>query len=202
MAGSPVREEVKLLFFDPVLHVSSWTVNFIIKGLGAASKVRYKIAWITPFLRVFSFTNDEPCSVPCSRLIVEPTEEALFFSTPLVVSFGLFEHGLKEAGHSPVARKPDEVVDVVLFTPLQHTPTTKAGVCTKDDANLRPNFTKPFHQYFQDRPGSSGAVCIGGAKEGAERIGCRKKHRAEESNSRGSSGCRLSLVGDRESGRR
>jgi len=165
MTGGPVREEVKLLFFDPVFHVASWTVYFIVESLGAASKVRYKISWVTPFFSVLSFTNDEPCLIPCPSLVVEPGEETLFVSTILVVGFGLFEHGLKKAGNTLVARKPDEIVDLVFFTPLQHTPTAKARVRTKDDGNFRPNFTKPFDQYFQDGPSSSSTVSIGGAKE-------------------------------------
>lgn len=148
MTGGPVREEVKLLFFNPIFHVSARAVNFIVEFTGVASKVGDEVAGVASFGGVLGFANDEPVMVPAVSFVMKPSEVALFFCAVLEGDFGSVEGGLKEGGDTGVASESDEVVDVVLLTPTQHTPTAKAGVGTEDDAHLRPCLAESFDEYF------------------------------------------------------
>ena len=180
MTGSPVREEVELLLFNPVFHVSARAVDFIVELLGVSPKIGHEVAGITSFGGVLCFANDESGVIPAGCFVVKPGEEALLFAGILKVRLRLLKDGLEQGGDALVASQSDEVVDVVLFTPTQHSPTAKAGVGTKNDAHFWPRLAESFDEYFQDGPRSTGSIGIGRAEQSAEGVATAKDVERQE----------------------
>jgi hypothetical protein len=180
MAGGAVGEEIELLFFDPVFHITTRTVDFVIERSGVSAKVGDEVTRVAPFGGVLGFANHEPCPIPRPGLVVKPGKEALLFTAALEGNFGLIQSRLKEAGDAVVPGKSDEVVDVVVLAPPKHAPTAKSGVGSKDDFDLGPGFAKSFDEDFEDGPGSAGTVGIGRSEQRAERVTPAKNVEREE----------------------
>ncbi len=71
MATGPITEEPKLLFLDTVFHLSSSTVKFVIKPLGATFEIGQHITRIGSSFALFSFGNNPPFLVPSLGLVLE-----------------------------------------------------------------------------------------------------------------------------------
>lgn len=170
MTGGSISEEIELLFFDPVFHIATRTVDFVIEGSGVSAKVGDEVTRVASFGGVLGFANHEPWPIPRSSLVVKPGKETLFFAGALEGDPGLFQGGLKEFGDALVSGKSDQVVDVVALAPTKHAPTAKAGVGPKGYFDLGPGLAKSFDKDFEDGPSSARAVGIGRSKQGAERV--------------------------------
>ena len=180
MAGGAIREEIKLLFFDPIFHIATRAVDVVIECPGVSAEVGDEVAGVASFGGVLGFPNDKSRAIPRSSLVVKPGEETRFFAGALEGDFGPVEGGLKECGDAVVPGESDEVVDVVVLAPLKHAPTAEAGVGPKDDFDVGPGLAKSFDENFENGPGAARAVGIGGSKQGAERVTPAKNVEREE----------------------
>lgn len=144
MAGGAIGEEIELLFFDPIFHIATRAVDFVIECSGVSAKIGDEVTRVASFGGMLGFTNHKSWAVPRSSLVVKPGEEALLFTGALEGYFGLVQGGLKVSGDAVVPGESDEVVDIVVLAPPKHAPTAKSGVGSKDDFDLRPSLAKSF----------------------------------------------------------
>jgi hypothetical protein len=49
MTGGAISEEIELLFLDPVFHIATRTVDFVIEGSGVSAKVGDEVARVASF---------------------------------------------------------------------------------------------------------------------------------------------------------
>ncbi len=81
-------------------------------------------------------------------------------------SHGRFDPLLQVA----VASQPDDIADMMTFTPVEHPMEAESGVTAEDDAYTRPGLAQAANQQGQDRPGMAGTIDVAGAKIGNQRL--------------------------------
>src|SRR3979411_1508628 len=85
MTAGPIAEESELLFFNTVFHLTSSTVNLVVKRLGSPDQISDHKARIGSFGSVLGFGNNASLLFPTTGPILEPFEESNFLpasSTP------------------------------------------------------------------------------------------------------------------------
>ena len=87
MAARPVGVEIELLLLDPVLHVTSGAIDFIVELLRVTFKGGEDEAGVGSQMGVFGFDDYAAFTVPGGGGVVKLAEEALLFAGLYVGAF-------------------------------------------------------------------------------------------------------------------
>src|SRR5690606_3652995 len=89
LAACAIGKEPELLFLDPVFHLSTRTVDFVVKLLRIALQARDDKARVGSHARMFRFVNNPSPALPTPGFILELPKKAL-----LCVAFDPRQHGI------------------------------------------------------------------------------------------------------------
>jgi len=170
MATGSIREQVQLLFLDPILHLATLTVDAFIKLPAVARHVDHEVSRVGPFLRVFSLHDHSTGSIPAPRLAGKRIEDAVGFLGLAKLSLGLPRAIDGHACQHRVARQTQDIADAVGMAPSHQSPAAQPTVGPDCDLDVGPDAAERPDQRLQDRQAVLAGVDLAGPKIGHEQF--------------------------------
>ena len=151
-AGCPVREQMRLMFFDEKLHRSPSTVDGLVdKPLIPVLKVSHSISHKQPEGVALHF-DDNPLGLRLALRLVEKLTKN--FYRPLLLSISLLGFLHKRLGfflQGIIWLEPKNIFYLLLFAKLIDCRTTVIRVAPKKDAHLGPGLPDPSYHPLENR---------------------------------------------------
>ena len=168
--GAAVGKQIKLLFFDAILHIAACTVDIFIQRLGIpffSRNVRHNKAGIFLARQMFHLGNDIPISTPTAFGLPGKTGKNTFgFFTFTEKLFSLDHLRINLLQQSIISCHTSDIFDFQYLTLLQDTLTAEARVSTKNDTDIRKSGPDRANQLDQNLFGTLTGIHAGRSQPG------------------------------------
>ena len=174
VGGGAIGEQVELLLLDAVFHLTAGTVDLLIEGLSRVVFSRQggdDEAGVGAAGQDLGFGDHAALSGPAFvGAIREVSEESDGLLLLVEEGLGLSQLGGDGVLEAAVAGQAEEIVDLILLTPVHQLFTGKAGVGPQQDLDLRPDTPQAGDDALDLFEGIGGGIDVGGPEQSQEQM--------------------------------
>src|SRR5271156_5210739 len=170
MATGPIREQVQLLFLDPVLHIPPLTIDVLVELLWIPWHIDHDEPWVASLGGLLGLGNHPPRSVPARGRVGERTEDSLGLAGLSELAFGAPGPIGGKAFQNRVACQAKHISDSVGITPTHQPPAAEAAIGPDRELDKRPGLAEPPNQQLQECPAVLAGVDLAGPQVSSQQL--------------------------------